>query len=74
MQGVASAYGDDWAFLGQYASRTTKQETWRRRAPGGALLVLRPTNAVAAHSVPMCSSRLATPQAAGVSGDLAQGL
>ena len=51
MQGAASAYGDDWAFLGQYASRTTKQETWRRRAPG-APLALRPTNAVAAHSGP----------------------
>jgi len=27
MQGVASSYGDDWAFLGQYALRTTKQDT-----------------------------------------------
>ena len=73
MQGAASAYGDDWAFLGQYASRTTKQETWRRRRLAGAP-ALRPTNAVAAHSVPMCLRDWRHRKRRGVSGDLAQGL
>ena len=52
MQGVASAYGDDWAFLGQYAfahHETGHMEEARRLAEHS--LALRPTNAVAAHSV-----------------------
>jgi tetratricopeptide (TPR) repeat protein len=52
MQGVASAYGDDWAFLGQYAfahHETGRLEEARRLAERS--LALRPTNAVAAHSV-----------------------
>ena len=51
MQGVASAYGDDWAFLGQYAfahHETGDMEEARRLAERS--LALRPTNAVAAHS------------------------
>jgi tetratricopeptide (TPR) repeat protein len=51
MQSVASAYGDDWAFLGQYAfahHETGHMEEARRLAQRS--LVLRPTNAVAAHS------------------------
>src|SRR4029450_1429783 len=52
MQGVASAYGDDWAFLGSYAfapHETGPVEEARRLAERS--LTLRPTNAVAAHSV-----------------------
>jgi Flp pilus assembly protein TadD len=52
MQSVASAYGDDWAFLGQYAfahHETGHLEEARRLAERS--LELRPTNAVAAHSV-----------------------
>lgn len=52
MQSVASAYGDDWAFLGQYAfahHETGRLEEARRLAARS--LELRPTNAVAAHSV-----------------------
>ena len=52
MQGVAPAYGDDWAFLGQYAfahHETGRVEEARRLAQRS--LTLRPTNAVAAHSV-----------------------
>ena len=52
MQGVASAYGDDWAFLGSYAfahHETGHVEEARRLAERS--LALRPTNAVAAHSV-----------------------
>lgn len=52
MQGVAPAYGDDWAFLGQYAfahHETGQLEEARRLAERS--LVLRPTNAIAAHSV-----------------------
>ena len=52
MQSVASAYGDDWAFLGQYAfahHETGRLELARRLAERS--LELRPTNAVAAHSV-----------------------
>jgi tetratricopeptide (TPR) repeat protein len=52
MQSVASAYGDDWAFLGQYAfahHETGSIEQARRLAERS--LALRPTNAVAAHSV-----------------------
>jgi tetratricopeptide (TPR) repeat protein len=52
MQGVASDYGDDWAFLGQYAfahHETGHMEEARRLAERS--LALRPTNAVAAHSV-----------------------
>src|SRR5712691_7469122 len=51
MQSVASAYGDDWAFLGQYAfahHETGHVEEARRLAERS--LELRPTNAVAAHS------------------------
>jgi tetratricopeptide (TPR) repeat protein len=51
MQSVASAYGDDWAFLGQYAfahHETGQLEEARRLAERS--LALRPTNAVAAHS------------------------
>ena len=51
MQGVASAYGDDWAFLGQYAfahHETGHLEEARRLAQRS--LAFRPTNAVAAHS------------------------
>jgi tetratricopeptide (TPR) repeat protein len=51
MQGVASAYGDDWAFLGSYAfahHETGHVEEARRLAERS--LALRPTNAVAAHS------------------------
>jgi tetratricopeptide (TPR) repeat protein len=52
MQSVASAYGDDWAFLGSYAfahHETGHVEEARRLAQRS--LALRPTNAVAAHSV-----------------------
>src|SRR5262245_58079590 len=52
MQGVASAYGDDWAFLGQYAF--AHHETGRlaeARHLAERSLALRPTNATAAHSV-----------------------
>jgi tetratricopeptide (TPR) repeat protein len=52
MQGIASAYGDDWAFLGSYAfahHETGHVEEARRLAERS--LALRPTNAVAAHSV-----------------------
>src|SRR5919109_2640608 len=52
MQRVESAYGDDWAFLGQYAfahHETGRLEEARRLAERS--LTLRPTNAVAAHSV-----------------------
>src|SRR4029450_11056150 len=52
MQGIASAYGDDWAFLGSYAfahHETGHVEEARRLAERS--LTLRPTNAVAAHSV-----------------------
>ena len=52
MQSVASVYGDDWAFLGQYAfvhHETGYLEEAQRLAERS--LVLRPTNAVAAHSV-----------------------
>jgi tetratricopeptide (TPR) repeat protein len=53
MQGVAAAYGDDdWAFLGQYAfahHETGHVKEARRLAERS--LALRPTNAVAAHSV-----------------------
>ena len=52
MQSVASAYGDDWAFLGQYAfahHETGRLQEARRLAERS--LALRPTNAVAAHSV-----------------------
>src|SRR5215475_3196214 len=48
MQSVASAYGDDWAFLGQYAfahHETGHVEEARRLAERS--LSLRPTNAVA---------------------------
>ena len=51
MQGVAPAYGDDWAFLGQYAfahHETGRLAEARRLAERS--LALRPTNAVAAHS------------------------
>jgi tetratricopeptide (TPR) repeat protein len=51
MQSVASAYGDDWAFLGQYAfahHETGRLEAARRLAERS--LALRPTNATAAHS------------------------
>ena len=51
MQGVAPAYGEDWAFLGQYAFAHHEagylQEA-RRLAERS--LAMRPTNAVAAHS------------------------
>jgi tetratricopeptide (TPR) repeat protein len=52
MQGVASAYGDDWAFLGQYAfahHETGRLAEARRLAERS--LALRPTNGTAAHSV-----------------------
>jgi tetratricopeptide (TPR) repeat protein len=52
MQSVASAYGDDWAFLGQYAfahHETGRLQEARRLAERS--LALRPTNATAAHSV-----------------------
>jgi tetratricopeptide (TPR) repeat protein len=52
MQSVAAAYGDDWAFLGSYAfahHETGHMEEARRLAERS--LALRPTNAVAAHSV-----------------------
>ena len=52
MQSVESAYGDDWAFLGQYAfahHETGHIELARRLAERS--LALRPTNAIAAHSV-----------------------
>jgi len=52
MQSVASAYGEDWAFLGSYAfahHETGHMEEARRLAERS--LALRPTNAVAAHSV-----------------------
>jgi tetratricopeptide (TPR) repeat protein len=52
MQSVAAAYGDDWAFLGQYAfayHETGHLEEARRLAERS--LTLRPTNAIAAHSV-----------------------
>jgi tetratricopeptide (TPR) repeat protein len=52
MQRVESAYGDDWAFLGQYAfahHETGHLEEARRLAERS--LALRPTNAIAAHSV-----------------------
>ena len=51
MQSDASAYGDDWAFLGQYAfahHETGHLEEAHRLAERS--LELRPTNAVAAHS------------------------
>jgi tetratricopeptide (TPR) repeat protein len=51
-QSVESAYGDDWAFLGQYAfahHETGRLEEARRLVERS--LELRPTNAVAAHSV-----------------------
>jgi tetratricopeptide (TPR) repeat protein len=51
MQSVESAYGDDWAFLGQYAfahHETGRLQEARRLAERS--LKLRPTNAVAAHS------------------------
>jgi tetratricopeptide (TPR) repeat protein len=51
MQSVESTYGDDWAFLGQYAfayHETGHFEEARRLAERS--LALRPTNAVAAHS------------------------
>jgi tetratricopeptide (TPR) repeat protein len=50
-QSVAAAYGDDWAFLGQYAfahHETGRLDEARRLAERS--LALRPTNAVAAHS------------------------
>jgi tetratricopeptide (TPR) repeat protein len=52
MQRLESAYGDDWAFLGQYAfahHETGYVEEARRLAERS--LALRPTNAIAAHSV-----------------------
>ena len=52
MQSVASAYGDDWAFLGQYAfahHETGRLQEARRLAERS--LTLRPTNGTAAHSV-----------------------
>lgn len=52
MQSVAPQYGDDWAFLGQYAfahHETGAQAEARRLAERS--LALRPSNAVAAHSV-----------------------
>jgi len=52
MQGVASAYGDDWAFLGSYAfahHETGHVEEARRLAERS--LAFRPTHAVAAHAV-----------------------
>src|SRR5215470_5393907 len=52
MRSVESAYGDDWAFLGQYAfahHETGQIEQARRLAERS--LALRPTNAIAAHSV-----------------------
>jgi tetratricopeptide (TPR) repeat protein len=52
MQSVASAYGEDWAFLGQYAfahHETGRLAAARRLAERS--LALRPTNATAAHSV-----------------------
>jgi len=51
MQNVEPSYGDDWAFLGQYAfahHETGHFEEARRLAERS--LALRPTNAVAAHS------------------------
>jgi tetratricopeptide (TPR) repeat protein len=51
MQSVAPAYGDDWAFLGQYAfahHETGHIEAARRLAERS--LALHPSNAVAAHS------------------------
>jgi tetratricopeptide (TPR) repeat protein len=51
MQSVESAYGDDWAFLGQYSfahHETGRLQEARRLAERS--LELRPTNAVAAHS------------------------
>jgi tetratricopeptide (TPR) repeat protein len=51
MQSVESAYGDDWAFLGQYSfahHETGRPQEARRLAERS--LELRPTNAVAAHS------------------------
>jgi tetratricopeptide (TPR) repeat protein len=52
MQSVALAYGEDWAFLGQYAF--AHHETGRlaeARCLAERSLALRPTNATAAHSV-----------------------
>lgn len=52
MQSVAPAYGDDWAFLGQYAfahHETGRLAEARRLAERS--LALRPTNATAAHSI-----------------------
>jgi tetratricopeptide (TPR) repeat protein len=52
MQSVAPVYGDDWAFLGQYAfahHETGRLAEARRLAERS--LALRPTNATAAHSV-----------------------
>ena len=52
MQSLESAYGDDWAFLGQYAfahHETGHFEVARRLAERS--LALRPSSAVAAHSI-----------------------
>lgn len=52
MQSVAPAYGEDWAFLGQYAF--AHHETGRfaeARQLAERSLALRPSNAVAAHSM-----------------------
>lgn len=52
MQSLAPAYGDDWAFLGQYAfahHETGQFEAARRLAERS--LALRPSSAVAAHSI-----------------------
>ncbi|MGE3539858.1 MAG: hypothetical protein AB7N91_20800 [Candidatus Tectimicrobiota bacterium] len=52
MQRMAPAYGDDWAFLGQYAfahHETGRLAEARRLAERS--LALRPSNAVAAHSL-----------------------
>lgn len=52
MQSLESAYGDDWAFLGQYAfahHETGHFEAARRLAERS--LALRPSSAVAAHSI-----------------------
>jgi tetratricopeptide (TPR) repeat protein len=51
MQGVASAYGDDWAFLGSYAfAHHEMGHLQEARRLAERSLELRPTNAVAAHS------------------------
>lgn len=51
MQSVAPAYGDDWAFLGQYAfAHHETGRLYEAQRLAERSLTLRPTNATAAHS------------------------